>query len=358
MHESGPQPESDDPKQLYRGEYAKLYLERTLSSTYSEIKNNILANIADRFGVRRVLDLGSNVHGSVEVEGSLKFQMSKRGIDYIGLDLAFEYFDRQFLMEQGVLKDKIYPKIKGIVGDILLLPVKSDSMEMVTCNDVLEHTNDPSKALSEIYRILKKEGVALVVLPSLYKLDMANFIHIEERRKSSHLEKTTVDEWIQRGKENGFGIDEESSLSIGIASGLSYLAWMDEKFIPERKELSTPETNSTESLILKEARKVFIKYNDEIDIKIRTGRIDDMLLEALTKGNIKEVFQILDQAVPGLVSMEERRVLDSFFSELDIISFKPDRIAEIQKIFRNSRYPKLLLGSSVLLVLKKLDKNI
>lgn len=338
----------------YSGEYAKLYLEKTIYSPYTINKSRILASTASELGVHSVLDFGSNVHGSVNTEGSLRTQMNKKGIDYKGVDLSYNYFNKAFLREQGVSEEIIYPKIKGIVGDLLKSPIKSDSIETIVCCDVLEHVSDRSLALQEIHRMMQSHGVALVVLPSLYKLDMADFGHIEEKRKSSHLEKQTIDEWISLCEKNGLEIDKEKSAPIGVASGLSYLAWMDEKFIPERNDLSGLPTYSPKSILHKNAKNVFSKYDELLDLKINSDKIRQILLEALKEGDIKKVFQILkDLSLTVVSDITEVAILEDFFNEIDLIQYEPERIEIIKKIFINSKFTELLLGNSVLLVLKK-----
>ncbi|MFA5791685.1 MAG: class I SAM-dependent methyltransferase [Candidatus Paceibacterota bacterium] len=336
------------------GEYAKLYLDRTLSSPYTINKSRLLASVASKLGTLSVLDFGSNIHGSIKAEGSLRFQMSKKGINYAGVDLSLDYFDKNFFKTQGVPEEKIYPEINGIVGDILKSPIKSNSAQMVICCDVLEHVSDPIGALKEIYRIMQPEGVALVVLPSFYKLDMADFSYIKNKRKSSHFKKKTTSWWMLACENNGLMIDESNSAPVGIASGLSYLVWMDERFVPERQDLSSVETYSPQSSLHKKAKNIFSKYDEFIDIKIQSSGFSQTLLNALNQGNIKKVFQILNEIALKVVSdQNERQVLHKFFDEVAVVSYKPERVAVIKNIFMNSRFPHFLLGNSVLLVLKK-----
>lgn len=338
----------------YNSEYAKSYLERTLQAPYTINKSKLLASMASKFGARKVIDLGSNVHGSVKTEGSLRLQMNQRGIDYIGVDISPKYFDKQLIKEQNISEEKIYSQIDGIVGDILQLPVESDSMEMVVCSDVLEHVSDPSRALKEIFRILKTEGITLIVLPSLYKLDIANFSYIDKKRKSSHLKKITIDNWLKMCEENGLLIDEKNSMSIGVFSGLSYLAWIDDKFVPERPELSNAEIYSSKSILHKDTKGILSKYDESIDSKIHSLGIDSTLIEELKRGDIKKVFQILKDVTHTIISNQtEREVLDNFFNEAISIQYDPKRVLELQNIFLNAKFPKFLLGNSVLLVLKK-----
>lgn len=55
-----------------------------------------------------------------------------------------------------------------IVADITSLPIESNSVSMIICDNVLEHVLDPKKAVAEIHRILKRGGVAYISTPFLY----------------------------------------------------------------------------------------------------------------------------------------------------------------------------------------------
>src|SRR3989344_1875896 len=63
-----------------------------------------------------------------------------------------------------------YPKITFIVADAHNLPYKNNSFDLVICTETLEHLVDPKKALSEIKRILKKNGKAII------SMDSGNFL--------------------------------------------------------------------------------------------------------------------------------------------------------------------------------------
>lgn len=55
--------------------------------------------------------------------------------------------------------------IKFLVGDATELPVKSNQFDVVIMNSVLDHTLNPAKAVSEVYRVLKRGGIYLVTGP-------------------------------------------------------------------------------------------------------------------------------------------------------------------------------------------------
>lgn len=49
----------------------------------------------------------------------------------------------------------LYSPIVDVKADILDLPFKDDEFDVVFCNHVLEHIEDDSKAMSELYRVMK-----------------------------------------------------------------------------------------------------------------------------------------------------------------------------------------------------------
>src|SRR3989344_2853494 len=213
--------------EYYKDKYAELYVGKTLDAPYTINKSKMLAEVAKRFGTHSVLDLGSNVHGSIQKEGSLRVQMEKRGINY-----------------------------------------------------------------------------------------------------------------------------------IGIASGFSYLAWLDEKFIPGKKDLSDAGTHSFDSTLHRNAKNTLAKYDELIDSEIHLGNLENSLIEALKQGDIEKIFKILNDIISVIVSDKiERETIQKFFSKINSMRYPPERLAAIQKIFINSKFPKLLLGNSALLVLRKGDKS-
>ena len=55
--------------------------------------------------------------------------------------------------------------LADIKGDICNLPFKKNSFDFILCNHVLEHINDDRKAMKELYRVLNKNGTAILQVP-------------------------------------------------------------------------------------------------------------------------------------------------------------------------------------------------
>ncbi len=53
-----------------------------------------------------------------------------------------------------------------LVGDVSKLPFADESFDKIILSEVLEHLPDDRKALSEIYRVLKKNGVLGITVPN------------------------------------------------------------------------------------------------------------------------------------------------------------------------------------------------
>jgi len=48
------------------------------------------------------------------------------------------------------------------------MPIENDSVDTVIFTEVLEYIDDPRESIKEIYRVLRKEGVAIITTPFLY----------------------------------------------------------------------------------------------------------------------------------------------------------------------------------------------
>jgi len=55
--------------------------------------------------------------------------------------------------------------LADVKADICALPFDNDTYDVILCNHVLEHIPDDSKAMRELYRILKPGGMAILQIP-------------------------------------------------------------------------------------------------------------------------------------------------------------------------------------------------
>ena len=118
-------------------------------------------------------------------------------------------------------------------GDILCTNFPDNFFDMVICNHVLEHIKYDKTALREIHRILKKGGLAILMVPIDYNLnetdeeDEKEFLSPSERERRfgqyDHVRQYGID-YFKRLQETGFEVkrityDDEKVESYGFQPG-------------------------------------------------------------------------------------------------------------------------------------------
>jgi predicted SAM-dependent methyltransferase len=59
----------------------------------------------------------------------------------------------------------LFSPLADVKADICNLPFKDNSYDVILCNHVLEHIPDDTKAMQELFRVLKKGGMAILQIP-------------------------------------------------------------------------------------------------------------------------------------------------------------------------------------------------
>lgn len=96
------------------------------------------------------------------------------------------------------------------------LPLESASADIVICNQVLEHVNDPLRALSEVHRIMRPGGVFLGSVPHISP------VHLEPNDYRRY-----TDLGLRQALEDTGFVREEVSGSGGVFSAAVLLLTMD-----------------------------------------------------------------------------------------------------------------------------------
>jgi SAM-dependent methyltransferase len=59
----------------------------------------------------------------------------------------------------------LFSPLADVKADICNLPFKDNTYDMILCNHVLEHIPDDTKAMQELYRVLKPGGIGIFQIP-------------------------------------------------------------------------------------------------------------------------------------------------------------------------------------------------
>jgi ubiquinone/menaquinone biosynthesis C-methylase UbiE len=139
--------EQDNDSSLYSAEYIAGLPEEAIKASLGCANPVALANLQKG---ETVLDLGSG--GGIDVLISAKF-VGETGKAY-GLDMTDEMLE---LANRNKIKSgaKNVEFIKGYIEDI---PLKDESIDVITSNCVINLTQSKEDALREAYRVLKKGG--------------------------------------------------------------------------------------------------------------------------------------------------------------------------------------------------------
>ncbi|MBC8550660.1 MAG: class I SAM-dependent methyltransferase [Candidatus Brocadiales bacterium] len=143
-----------------------------LSDRQIEIKNDFMYYILEEFpkiggGIREKFSYSHPVKHTPKGGRVLDIGVGAGdALDYESLD-ELEYTAVELLPELAKKAHKNHPKAGVIIADSQgHLPFSDNTFDRVKALDVLEHLPDLPLALSEIYRVLKPNGVFCVAIPT------------------------------------------------------------------------------------------------------------------------------------------------------------------------------------------------
>lgn len=71
---------------------------------------------------------------------------------------------------EGYITADIESPLAKVKMDVHDIPFEESTFDIAMCNHVMEHVEDDIKAMSEIYRVLKPGGWAIIQIPFFYPL--------------------------------------------------------------------------------------------------------------------------------------------------------------------------------------------
>ena len=146
-----------------------------------------------------ILDLGCGEGITLE-----KILCQFPGRNVLGLDSSME--------RVRVCKDHQLPARQG---SAYALDLEDQSWDCCLFLEVIEHLVETQKALREIHRVLRREGLLLIIFPHdwLFKAARLSFLKFKEAfSPSGHVKQWTPGEMRQALKEGGFEVQDEISL--------------------------------------------------------------------------------------------------------------------------------------------------
>lgn len=108
----------------------------------------------------------------------------------------------------------LFSPIVDVKADILDLPFEDESFDVIFCNHVLEHIIDDKKAMSELYRVMKKGGWGILQVPMKNSLEKTyeDFTITDPKERQKHFGQYDHVRWygmdyFDRLKSVGFSVD-------------------------------------------------------------------------------------------------------------------------------------------------------
>ncbi|OYT26469.1 MAG: hypothetical protein B6U97_03825 [Candidatus Altiarchaeales archaeon ex4484_96] len=171
-------------------------------------------------GEERILDAGCG-------EGVLVEEYQDKGYDIIGLDLD-------------------YSSKHVRTGDLRDMPFNDREFHLVLCLDVIEHLyfEDQKKALEEVYRVLRDDGLLLLAIPNLAHLaSRLSFMFSGELIRTSTVERHRGDrpikEYLKLLKETGFKVNKRKGLFPTLPLLSAFTHFYPDRVYPLHKVYNT-----------------------------------------------------------------------------------------------------------------------
>lgn len=116
---------------------------------------------------------------------------------------------------------KKYKHLNLVYGDGHRLPFKSNSFDVVICTEVLEHVENPDIVISQIRRVLKKNGVGVVEMDSgnlLFKTIWFWWTNIKKGIwQDAHIQSFNLNKLENVLKRNGLKIINKKIFNFSMA---------------------------------------------------------------------------------------------------------------------------------------------
>lgn len=160
------------------------------------------------------------------------FDTAPKKMLHVAPEDCFESRFKELLGDGYVTADLFQPSVM-VKMDVTEIPYEEQSFDVIICSHVLEHVSDDKKAMRELFRVLKNNGWAVLLVPIKgdKTLECPSIVKPEDRLKvfgqKDHVRTYGLD-YIDRLCEAGFTVevaevsdiaDREDAVRMGLTSG-------------------------------------------------------------------------------------------------------------------------------------------
>jgi ubiquinone/menaquinone biosynthesis C-methylase UbiE len=146
----------------------------------------------------------------------------------VALDLTPEMLEtaKKFITSNG------HTNVSYVQGDALKLPFPDQSFGTVTCRIAPHHFPNINLFIKEVYRVLKDNGLFILVDNVAPELDEYDYFYniIEKKRDPSHVRAYKKTEWISNIEKEGFTIQTFSTFK----KKFNFDVWCEMMAVPQQ----------------------------------------------------------------------------------------------------------------------------
>lgn len=169
-------PTSQDIRHFYEDRYRK------------QPEKNPAFHMYDDLRVKHIRDLARSSQGPVLIVGC----GSDRDYTIVPAGMQVYAFDLSYEAVRNARANEAYL----FAGDALNIPAPAGTFGLVICSEVLEHIPDIHRAVSEMRRVLRKDGVLIVSSPNWTSwFGLARWVSERLTKKKVHSDDQPYDDW-------------------------------------------------------------------------------------------------------------------------------------------------------------------
>lgn len=142
----------------------------------------------------RVLDVGCS-------HGEQALMLAKKGFVVTGIDISKKLIEK---LNNTAKNEKL--NCSGVIGNIEKMPFKNNYFSAIVATEILEHIKHPDKAAQECFRVLKKNGIICVSVPTESTEKIFSFLHPNWVKHSGHINVFSKKQIINLLTNSGFKV--------------------------------------------------------------------------------------------------------------------------------------------------------